>query len=220
MIEKPPMRVAGTAVVLRDGTHGLEMLLLRRPQSGSFPGAWVFPGGRVDAADRVGVTAESDAACNAAVRETHEEAGIRIHGLAPLSCWTPPAETPVKFRTWFFLARDLNDPVRPNPGEIEEAAWLSAEQIFARHAAGAIVLFPPTWVTVHGLIAHRTVDEAFAAVESIDASPVHFATRMRETAQGRLVLWQGDEDYPDAPGAAGARHRLMMSDPPWAYERS
>src|SRR5690606_34456344 len=133
MTDQAPMRLAGTAVVLRDGADGPEALLLRRPQSGSFPGAWVFPGGRVDPADRVDATTEVDAARNAALRETHEEAGIRVHDLTVLSCWTPPADMPVRFRTWFFLAREQGEEVRTNPGEIEEAAWLTVDRIFARH---------------------------------------------------------------------------------------
>ncbi|HTN55769.1 MAG TPA: NUDIX hydrolase, partial [Microbacterium sp.] len=152
MGDESSVRVAGTAVVLRDSTDGPQALMLRRPQSGAFPGAWVFPGGRVDLVDGAGAATEEDAARAAAVRETHEEAGIRIRDLAVLSCWSPPAETPVKFRTWFFLARDRGEEVRINPGEIEEAAWLAVDQVFTRQAAGEIVLFPPTWVTLHGLL--------------------------------------------------------------------
>jgi len=215
--EETPLRIAGTAVVLRDGLDGPETLLLRRPQSGSFPGAWVFPGGRVDPADGLGAVTELNAARNAALRETQEEAGIRIHDLAVLSCWTPPPETPVRFRTWFFLAREQGEEVRANPGEIEEAAWLTAERVFARHALGEIVLFPPTWVTLHGLLLHRSVDEAFAAMEAL-AEPAQFATRM--AADGDFVMWSGDEEYPDLPGGVGARHRLRMGPLPWAYERS
>ena len=43
---------AATAVLLREGEAGPEVLLLRRNRSSGFvPGAYVFPGGRVDAAD-------------------------------------------------------------------------------------------------------------------------------------------------------------------------
>jgi 8-oxo-dGTP pyrophosphatase MutT (NUDIX family) len=45
-------RPAATAVLLRDGADGPELLLLRRLHSAGFvPGAFVFPGGRVDDAD-------------------------------------------------------------------------------------------------------------------------------------------------------------------------
>lgn len=216
MTQPAPLRVAGTAVVLRDGKAGLETLMLRRPQAGSFPGAWVFPGGRVDPQDAVDGGAEEDAARNAAARETFEEAGIRIRDLRLISRWTPPAETPVRFRTWFFLGRDLGDETTPNHGEIEEAAWLTAEQVFAGHASGALTLLPPTWVTLHGLLAHRTVEEAYAAV----GEPQHFETHMHRTAQGTMVTWAGDEVHPIDAGAAGARHRLLLDTLPWMYERS
>lgn len=45
-------RPAATVVLLREGGDGPEVLLLRRNRATGFvPGAWVFPGGRVDAAD-------------------------------------------------------------------------------------------------------------------------------------------------------------------------
>lgn len=45
-------RPAATILMLRDGVHGPETLLLRRTRrSGFVPGAWVFAGGRVDAGD-------------------------------------------------------------------------------------------------------------------------------------------------------------------------
>jgi 8-oxo-dGTP pyrophosphatase MutT (NUDIX family) len=45
-------RPAATIVLMRDGESGPEVLLLRRSRHAGFvPGAYVFPGGRVDAAD-------------------------------------------------------------------------------------------------------------------------------------------------------------------------
>ncbi|PYD01448.1 NUDIX domain-containing protein [Microbacterium esteraromaticum] len=210
-----PMRVAGTAVVLRDGAAGLEVLLLRRPATGSFPGAWVFPGGRVDPGDEIDADDEEQAALRAAVRETREEAGIGIRDLVTLSRWVPPAETPVRFRTWFFLARDSGERLRPNPGEIEEAVWMTPDRAFGRHAAGELTLFPPTWITLHALREHPTVDDAFAAVSAF----ARYETRMQQLERGMRALWAGDEEHPDEPGAPGARHRLTMTALPWVYER-
>jgi glyoxylase-like metal-dependent hydrolase (beta-lactamase superfamily II)/8-oxo-dGTP pyrophosphatase MutT (NUDIX family) len=49
----PAPRPAATLVVVRDGTQGMEVLLLLRAERGDHnSGAWVFPGGLVDAADR------------------------------------------------------------------------------------------------------------------------------------------------------------------------
>lgn len=45
-------RPAATVVLLRESTPGFELLLMRRSRSTGFvPGAYVFPGGRVDAQD-------------------------------------------------------------------------------------------------------------------------------------------------------------------------
>jgi 8-oxo-dGTP pyrophosphatase MutT (NUDIX family) len=209
------IRVAGTAVVLRDGPEGVETLMLRRPSKGSFAGAWVFPGGRVDPGDWVDADDAADAARAAAVRETQEETAIRIADVTLLSRWTPPPEQPVKFRTWFFLARDLGDEVRVNPGEIEEAVWLSPERVFAQHEASSLTLFPPTWVTLNGLLGHRTVDDALAAV----GEPALYATNLRDGVDGRFALWAGDAEHAEEPGGPDARHRLLMGTLPWRYER-
>jgi 8-oxo-dGTP pyrophosphatase MutT (NUDIX family) len=78
-------RPAATAIILRESPTGPEVLMLKRSgRAGFFPNAWVFPGGRVDAADRSARTtgtahglAPSDAHfAVAAIRETYEEAGV------------------------------------------------------------------------------------------------------------------------------------------------
>ena len=228
---EPALPLAGTAVVLRDGADGLETLMLRRPRTGSFADAWVFPGGKVEPADGGPVDgapangapvngdpadAERDIAGRAAVRETLEETGIRVDGAAPLSLWTPPAQAPVRIRTWFFVARDLGDPVRINPGEIVDAVWCAPGETLRRHAAGELVLFPPTWVTLHGLTPHASIAEVYAAL----GEPGRFATRVAGETAGTRFLWRGDEDYPDASGPAAGRHRLDTAELPWRYERS
>lgn len=82
MVEPRP---AATVVLLREGPEGLETLLLRRSSRvGFFPLAWVFPGGRVDAADALlpvlgespRLTEEGLLAARAAARECFEEAGV------------------------------------------------------------------------------------------------------------------------------------------------
>ena len=56
-VEHPPAvpaapRPAATILLMRDGRSGLEVLLLRRARNSGFvPGAYVFPGGRVDQGD-------------------------------------------------------------------------------------------------------------------------------------------------------------------------
>ncbi len=88
------VRPAATLVVVRDGANGIETLLLRRAERGDQnSGAWVFPGGLVDAGDRashpccaglddgeasrrLGVAAGGLDYVVAAVRECVEESGL------------------------------------------------------------------------------------------------------------------------------------------------
>jgi len=80
-----PIREASTVCVLRPGARGLEVLMVRRAVSSAFVGgAYVFPGGAVDAADRSDTARRifGDGAISpwlsAGVRETAEEAGVII----------------------------------------------------------------------------------------------------------------------------------------------
>lgn len=85
-----PARPAATVVLLRDTLAGPEVLLLKRLRTAGFvPGAYVFPGGRVDLADgdptlleRVdGLVREPSPEPMfwlAALRETFEEAGVLL----------------------------------------------------------------------------------------------------------------------------------------------
>ena len=71
---------AATLVVWRDTANGPEILVVERSASMTFAaGAIVFPGGRVDAADRALAATlgrPDDAAKVTAIRETIEETGI------------------------------------------------------------------------------------------------------------------------------------------------
>lgn len=71
--EPPPIRPAATVIVLRPGAddpHALEVLMVRRSRSVAFMGgAYVFPGGRVDATDAI----------------TTPAAAAGVHGLAQVN---------------------------------------------------------------------------------------------------------------------------------------
>ena len=77
---------AATLIVVRDRKDGApELLMVERAQGMAFAaGAWVFPGGRIDEADRELARALGiEAAAVAAVRETLEETAIPA-GLRPI----------------------------------------------------------------------------------------------------------------------------------------
>ena len=83
-----PTRPAATVLLLRDGAQGLEVLMTRRSLTASFaPGAYVFPGGGIDAADAQAHKqatrrpTQSDAHLTqaiAAIRESFEELGVLL----------------------------------------------------------------------------------------------------------------------------------------------
>ena len=229
----PAVPVAGTVVLLRDGAEGLEVLLLERPDRGSFAGAWVFPGGKVDAVDLrnaaalgaaadLGATVlpEEDVARAAGVRETGEEVGLRLQpqGLVTLSVWDPPPGLPLRIRTWFFLAPDPGGEVRPAPDEAVAATWQRPADALAAHGRDELILYPPTWVTLHGLTGHTDAHSALAAAR---VGGIHrFETVARRGTDGPLLLWQEDGEYEAAGSGGGARHRLEVGALPWRYTRS
>ena len=91
--EPAPLRQAATVLLLRDapgpdGTLGLEVLMTRRAMTASFaPGAYVFPGGGIDALDaqshalarrRPGQSDLNLTQAIAAIRESFEELGVLL----------------------------------------------------------------------------------------------------------------------------------------------
>jgi 8-oxo-dGTP pyrophosphatase MutT (NUDIX family) len=76
---------AATLIVVREPTRGLpELLMVERAEGMAFAaGALVFPGGRIDEADRrLGEATGTDPAAVAAIRETVEETAVPV-GLSP-----------------------------------------------------------------------------------------------------------------------------------------
>ena len=86
------LRSAATVLLLRDGPQGVEVLMTRRSMGASFaPGAYVFPGGGIDAEDAL-AHAQGPAFCTrrptqgdlhltqavAAIRESFEELGVLL----------------------------------------------------------------------------------------------------------------------------------------------
>ena len=211
---------AATVVLLRDGAGGLETLMLRKNSRLAFGGMWVFPGGRIDDADRAADADELTAAANAAVREAAEEAGLVVpsSALIPFSHWTPPLVAPKRFLTWFFLAPAPTTAVVIDRGEIHDHAWMRPEVALARRDQGDIELAPPTWVTLHWLAAYSSLADASAAAAA--RAPERFFTRIESSDQGPVAVWTPDAALESGDLAApGPRHRLWMSPAGWRYER-
>lgn len=86
--EPVPVRAAATVLLLRDSEAGIEVLMTRRSGTASFaPGAYVFPGGQIDAADEAAahIAARRPTQSGlqltqaiAAIREGFEELGVLL----------------------------------------------------------------------------------------------------------------------------------------------
>jgi 8-oxo-dGTP pyrophosphatase MutT (NUDIX family) len=166
-------RLAATVILLHGGGRALEVLLVRRnPESRFMGGAWVFPGGAVDAHE-----GEGDAALRAAaVRELEEEAGVSVPGpeaLVPFSRWITPAEVKIRFDTWFFLAA-LPEGAEPkvDGSEIVDSRWYAPAAALEAGERGEIPLVFPTIKHLEQLSAFASADELLALARGRDVLPV------------------------------------------------
>ena len=219
------LRPAATVLLIRDAASGIEALLLRRGADASFlANTWVFPGGRVDAAD-CGIT-ESDTseapARRAGAREAMEEAGLRLapDAMTAFSHWTAPLESPKRYATWFFLAAcvEPDAPVVVDGGEIVEHRWLRPAEALAAQARGEMSMLPPTFITLRQLEPWTDVAAALAHFRSRDTE--YFAPKIIAAGDSFCNLYRGDAGFASGdPHAHGPRHRFWMSPDGWRYER-
>ena len=220
--EENPLIPAATVVLLRDSHGGLETLLMRRNSKLSFAeGMWVFPGGKIDEDDRAGGHDVHQAARQAAVREAKEEGDLTIDlsGLVYHSHWLPPVQSPKRFSTWFFVAEAPTGDVTVDQGEILEHAWWHPEEALERAADRRIEILPPTWMTLHDLAQHGSVEACLAHTAA--RGPMAFATRIIKTPEGPAATWEEDAAYDSGThDAPGERHRLVMTDGAWRLERT
>jgi 8-oxo-dGTP pyrophosphatase MutT (NUDIX family) len=219
---------AATAAVLRDGPEGLEVLMVQRATKLDFHGgAWVFPGGRIDDDDHhAGDGGDALApARRAAARETREEAGIDIDAdaLVHISNWTTPDISPKRFATWFFAGPvgSVDAEVVADGVESDAVRWVTPEGALAERAAGIIELAPPQYVTMLSLSRFGAVEEALTVLDAEE--PIDFLPRFCFLDGGGAVcLYDGDVAFDDDRRLMdpGPRHRLLMGDAGWIYERS
>lgn len=218
-------RPAATVAVLRDGPDGLEVLMGRRSSKMNFHGgAWVFPGGRVDDADWVGVDDEIEAARVAAAREAHEESGVLVHAtaLVHVSNWTTPDIAPKRFATWFFAG-----PLGEGSGEavadgVESDAlrWFAPAGALAARLEGEIDLAPPQFVTLVSLGRFASVEAALVSLRVEE--PFDFRPRIHFGDGFGVAIYHGDVAYEDESrlDEPAPRHRLTMPrEGEWSYEQ-
>ena len=133
----PAIPVAATVVIVRDGSAGPEVLMIERPDRGSFAGAWVFPGGKLDPADAGDEDeTEEQVARRAGVRETWEETGLHVEltrllgvfgGALYRARYSNGDE--IAFVSTVFLARPLRGTLKPDGEETLETRYFAQAEL-------------------------------------------------------------------------------------------
>jgi 8-oxo-dGTP pyrophosphatase MutT (NUDIX family) len=184
-------RQAATVILLRGGSERLEVLLVRRNPAARFMGgAWVFPGGAVDAGEDHGT---------AGIREVQEEAGVALAGpeaLVRFSRWITPAQVQVRFDTLFFLATapEGAEP-RPDGGETVDLGWFAPRAALDANARGEIDLVFPTIKTLEQLAGFGSADALLAWADGREVEPIEPQVLV-EGEVARVVL-PGEPGYRD-----------------------
>ena len=187
-------RQAATVIVLRGGSETLEVLLVKRnPAQRFMGGAWVFPGGAVDADEGTG-----DAAHRAAgVREVQEEASVVLpdpDALVRFSRWITPEVVAIRFDTDFFLAEAPADAdPKPDGGETVDLGWFTPRGAIEAHERDEILLVFPTIKTLEQLAEFPSADALLEWAAGREIEPVEPQV-VGDGPTARLVL-PGEPGY-------------------------
>jgi 8-oxo-dGTP pyrophosphatase MutT (NUDIX family) len=163
-----PPREAATVIVLRGGAETLEVLLVKRnPEQRFMGGAWVFPGGAVDAGEDHRV---------AGVREVAEEASLPLPGaeaLVEFSRWITPAQVKIRFDTRFYLVAAPPDAAPVADGaECVDLGWFTPAGALEAYAREEIVLVLPTIKTLEQLAPFGSADELLGWADGREVVPI------------------------------------------------
>ncbi|MDA8067842.1 MAG: NUDIX hydrolase [Actinomycetota bacterium] len=186
-------RPAATVILIQGTRDGFELLMVRRnPEARFMAGHWVFPGGAVDPRDGTGQAGLRAAAA----RELREEAGIKLDQggeLVAYARWITPERAPIRFDTWFYLARAPHGQQPSVDGaEVVAARWLTPGRALELHASGTLELAFPTRKQLEQLAAYASAEQliAHARERADDIRPLMPVI----TARGEIVLPQQAAD--------------------------
>jgi 8-oxo-dGTP pyrophosphatase MutT (NUDIX family) len=192
-------RQAATVIVLRGGSDALEVLLVQRnPKQRFMGGAWVFPGGAVDAGEAADT--EGDLAHRrAGVREVAEEAGLELEGPEPLlafSRWITPAQIAIRFDTRFYLAPVPADAEpRIDGTECVDFGWWAPVSALEAYARDELMLVFPTIKTLEQLSGFGSASELLDWARGREVVPIE----PRVVLEGEVarVILPGEPGYED-----------------------
>ncbi|HMN19921.1 MAG TPA: MBL fold metallo-hydrolase [Ottowia sp.] len=239
--EPAPALAAATVLLLRDGPHGLEVLMTRRSLSASFaPGAYVFPGGGIEAGDgaahdqatrRPAQSAAHLTQAIAAIRESFEELGVllarQVDG-APV----PPATLAQFDRHAPLLPQCVAHGLRLAAADVYVLArWITDRDLprrfdvpflVARMPDGQIPVadgkeqFEPVWVRPQDALARHAAGDFFIIFPTIRT-----LERLQDYPDVKAVLAACASEQPlwtSCPRAgllAGKEARYMEHEPPY-----
>lgn len=146
-----PALPAATVLLLRDSDHGVEVLMVERPQRGFFGGLMVFPGGALDDDDSSELARE-------VVPGKHDDLPYRVAALRELAEETGIALTSVGPR---LLATSLDEKV------------LKSMRRQGLHFDASVLSLVSRWVTPEG--APKRFDTRFYVTEVSDSPEVRLA---------------------------------------------
>jgi len=196
-------RQAATVILVRGGDAALELLLVRRnPQARFMGGAWVFPGGAVDAAE-----GEGDAAHRlAALRELEEEAGVVLPdpgALVKFSRWITPPQVAIRFDTHFFVAETPAgaDP-EPDGQETVDLGWFTPDAALEAGRRGDLLLVFPTVKHLEQLARFPTAAALLEHTRGREVVPVEPHIVM--AGEVARVLLPGEPGYDEAAREAAS----------------
>jgi 8-oxo-dGTP pyrophosphatase MutT (NUDIX family) len=187
-------RLAASVIVLRGGSEGMEVLLVKRNPGARFMGgAWVFPGGAVDRKEGTG----EKALRAAALRELEEEAGIHLGSpdeLVPFSRWITPPEVKIRFDTWFYLTPLPQGALaRVDGNEVVDVRWYEPLAALAAGDRGELLLVFPTIKHLEQLSGFGSVDELLAHARGREIRPVE--PHVVGTGEQARIVLPGEPGY-------------------------
>ncbi len=210
-------RPASTVVVLRDAPSGFEVLLVRRSDHVAFmAGACVFPGGRVDEADRTAAPASVGGATSrfadlsmadewtfrvAAARELQEEVSldVSVETLIPIAHWVTPEIEIRRYDTRFFVTTLPEGQIaRHDDSETTELLWLAPTAALDLCRRGDVRLPPPTWTTLRRLEKQASIADVLQWAHTTPI--VRVQPGFVEMEGQRVLTLPGDPSFPTFEG--------------------